>query len=207
MTGQEPEEMDRCSIRLKGYDYSMAGGYYVTIVTQLRESFFGKICDKEMIFNDAGRMVNREWMSLQERFPNIEMGVFQVMPNHLHGVIIIHNPEPVGAGLVPAHATRATISLRATTSTTRATTRVAPTIGEIVGAFKSITTHKYIQGVDEFGWLVFYKRLWQRNYYEHIIRDEADHERIAGYIRDNPVNWDQDEENPQALARSGNDPE
>jgi REP element-mobilizing transposase RayT len=146
-----------------------------------------------MIFNDAGRMVFGEWASLQERFPNIEMGVFQVMPNHLHGIIIIHNPEPVGAGLVPAHAIRAT-------------TRVAPTIGGIVGAFKSITTHKYIQGVDEFAWPVFYKRLWQRNYYEHIIRDQADHERIAGYIRDNPVNWDQDEENPQNLAGSRNKP-
>ena len=156
------------------------------------------------------------------------------MPNHLHGTILIHTPELVGAGLVPAHATRATtftkrattFTKRATTFTKRATTRVAPTgtetmrvaptgteavrvaptIGKIVGAFKSITTHKYIQGVDEFGWPVFYKRLWQRNYYEHIIRDEADHECIAGYIRDNPVNWDWDEENPQNLARSGNDP-
>ncbi len=192
MTGQAPEQSGRRYIRLKGYDYSQAGGYYVTIVTQLRESFFGKICDGEMIFNDAGRMVNIEWGSLQERFPNIETDVFQVMPNHLHGIIIIHNPEPVGAGLVPAHATRAT-----TAHATRATTRVAPTIGEIVGAFKSITTHKYIQGVDEFSWPVFTKKLWQRNYYEHIIRNQAGYERIAGYILDNPLTWDQDEENPQ----------
>jgi len=193
MTEQAPEQFGRRSIRLKGYDYSQAGGYYVTIVTQLRESFLGKICGGEMIFNDAGRMVNIEWGSLQERFPNIETDAFQVMPNHLHGIIIIHNHEPVGAGLVPAHATRAT-------------TRVAPTLGEIVGAFKSITTHKYIQGVDEFAWPVFYKRLWQRNYYEHILRDQADYERIAGYILDTPlrgaypVNWDQDEENPQNPA-------
>jgi REP element-mobilizing transposase RayT len=193
MTEQAPEQFGRRSIRLKGYDYSQAGGYYVTIVTQLRESFFGKICGGEMIFNDAGRMVNIEWGSLQERFPNIETDVFQVMPNHLHGIIIIHNHEPVGAGLVPAHAIRAT-------------TRVAPTLGEIVGAFKSITTHKYIQGVDEFAWPVFYKRLWQRNYYEHILRDQADYECIAGYILDTslrgayPVNWDQDEENPQNPA-------
>jgi REP element-mobilizing transposase RayT len=60
--------------------------------------------------------------------------------------------------------------------------------------------------VDGFAWPVFYKRLWQRNYYEHIIRDQADYERIAGYILDNPVNWDQDEENPKNLVRSGNDP-
>ena len=106
MTRQAPEgsgrpfdvAQGRRSIRLKGYDYSLAGGYSITIVTQLRESFFGKICGGEMIFNDAGRMVIGEWASLQERFPNIEMDVFQVMPNHLHGIIIIHNPELVGAG-------------------------------------------------------------------------------------------------------------
>jgi REP element-mobilizing transposase RayT len=190
MTGQEPEQLGRRSIRLKGYDYSQAGGYYITIVTQLRESFFGKICDGEMIFNDAGRMVNIEWGALQERFPNIETDIFQVMPNHLHAIIIIHNPEPVGAGLVPAHVTMPAHA-------TRATTRVAPTIGEIIGAFKSITTHKYIQGVDEFAWPVFYKKLWQRNYYEHILHDQADYEHVAAYILDNPVNWDKDDENPQ----------
>lgn len=197
MSGPAPEQVGRKSIRLKGYDYTRAGGYYVTIVTQLRESFFGKICAGEMIFNDAGRMVNTEWRSLQERFPNIETDVFQVMPNHLHGIIIIHTPEPVGAGLVPAHA------IGAPAHATRATTRVAPTLGEIVGALKSITTHKYIQGVDEFAWPVFYKRLWQRNNYEHILRDQADYERVAGYILDNPVNWDQDEENPQNPVGAG----
>jgi putative transposase len=126
-------------------------------------------------------MVYAAWQALLQRFPNIENDVFQVMPNHFHGVLVIHN-SPVGAGLVPAQ-------------TSRATTGVAPTLGKIVGAFKSITTHEYIQGVDKLGWPQFYKRLWQRNYYEHIIRDQADYERIAGYILDNPVNWDKDEEN------------
>ena len=186
----DPKIYHRHSIRLLGYDYSQAGGYYVTIVAQLRESFFGKICGRGMIFSDAGRMVSIEWMALQERFPNIETNIFQVMPNHLHGIIFIHNPGPVGTGLVPAHATRAT-------------TRVAPTLGEIIGAFKSITTHKYIQGVDKFAWPIFYKKLWQRNYYEHILRDQADYERVAGYILDNPGNWDKDEENPQYAAGYG----
>jgi REP element-mobilizing transposase RayT len=169
MTGQEPEQLGRRSIRLKGYDYSQAGGYYITIVTQLRESFFGKICDGEMIFNDAGRMVNIEWGALQERFPNIETDVFQVMPNHLHGILVIHNPEPVGAGLVPAHDPAHDPGL-VPAHPTKVTTKIIPTLGEIVGAFKSITTHKYIQGVNEFAWPVFYKKLWQRNYYEHILR-------------------------------------
>jgi putative transposase len=188
-------------LRLKGYDYSQEGGYFITIVTQLREPFFGKIDKGEMIFSDAGKMVISEWLALPVRFPDIDMDVFQLMPTHLHGVILIHNPatsdpplmptvgaslEPaqiVGAGLVPA-------------PHLRATTRVAPTLGEIIGAFKSITTHEYIQGVKGKAWHPFEKRLWQHNYYEHIIRNEADYERIAAYILDNPANWDQDAENP-----------
>ena len=82
----------------------------------------------------------------------------------------------------------------------RATTRVAPTIGQIIGAFKSITTHEYIKGVDKFGWPVFTKKLWQRNYYEHIIRNQDDYERIAGYILDNPLNWNRDDENPSTIS-------
>ena len=78
----------------------------------------------------------------------------------------------------------------------RAGTRPAPTLGDIVGAFKSITTHEYILGVDNKNWPQFYKRLWQRNYYEHVIRDEADLNRIQDYIQSNPANWDEDEENP-----------
>ncbi len=182
--GENENILGRRSIRLKGYDYSQAGGYYVTIVTQLQESFFGGIRAGEMILNDAGRMVKVEWESLNIRFPNINIDVYQVMPNHFHGLIFIFPPVSVGAGLVPA-------------PISRATTRVAPTLGNIIGAFKSITTHKYIQGVDEFTWPAFYRRLWQRNYYEHIIRNLADYERIASYIINNPVNWDKDEENPQ----------
>jgi putative transposase len=181
----------RTSIRMKGYDYSQAGGYFVTIVTQLRDPFFGRIYNGEMLLNDAGRMVNIEWKALQERFPNINVDVFQIMPNHFHGIIIIHSPETVGAGLVPAHPAQT-----GSTTRVRATTRVAPTIGEIVGAFKSITTHKYIHGVEECGWPVFTKKLWQRNYYEHIIRNENDYERVANYIFENPSNWDKDNENP-----------
>ena len=141
-----------------------------------------------MILNDAGKMVYAEWMNLQERFSNIEIDVFQIMPDHFHGIIIIHTP--VGAGLVP--------SVGAGLVPTP--TRVAPTIGEIVGAFKSITTHEYIQGVEKFAWPVFYKRLWQRNYYEHIIRGQADYERIADYILDNPARWDKDED-PKNTSR------
>ena len=178
----DPQKHHRRSIRLKDYDYSQAGAYYVTINVQNRECLFGEIVDYEMILNDAGKMIEAQWLALLERFPNIELDVYQVMPNHFHGVIVIVEHEfgaytGPGAGIKPAPTHK-------------------PTLGDIVGAFKSITTHEYIQGVDTKNWQQFYKRLWQRNYYEHVVRGEADLNRIRDYIQSNPANWDEDEENP-----------
>jgi hypothetical protein len=126
----------RKSIRLKGYDYSKSCGYFVTIVTQLHKPFFGKICNGEMLLNDAGRMVMKAWASLPERFSNIAMDVFQVMPNHLHAILFIHDPKSVGAGLVPAHYLVPAPGLACTKAAGigvpapgRATTRVALPLG------------------------------------------------------------------------------
>jgi putative transposase len=180
----------RKSIRLKEYDYSQAGGYFVTIVTQGRECLFGEIVDGEMVLNEAGRMVNAAWEALTGRFPNTELGLHQLMPNHFHGTIFI-----VGATLVVA---------RLVVSLDRAGTRPAPTLGAMVGAFKSITTHEYILGVKQSGWPPFGGKLWRRNYYEHILRDQPDYERIANYIAINPAKWDGDEENPACLRQRAN---
>jgi putative transposase len=190
----DPKVHHRKSIRLLGYDYSQAGAYFVTIVAQGRESFFGKIIDGEMVLNDSGRMVIAIWESMAERFSNVELGAFVVMPNHFHAIVIIHDTT-VGAGLVPA--------LGEGMNPTGATTRVVPTgngptLGQIIGAFKSISTHEYITGVDEKGWARFYKRLWQRNYYEHIIRNEREMQAKWDYILDNPAMWEADEENPKS---------
>jgi REP element-mobilizing transposase RayT len=183
----DPQKHHRKSIRLKGYDYSQAGAYFVTLVAQGREPFFGKVVDGEMVLNEAGKMVKVIWEAMPERFPNIELGAFVVMPNHFHAVVIIHTL--VGAGLVPAPGF----------DETGATTRVAPTnpstLGHIIGAFKSITTHEYITGVDEKGWARFDKRLWQRNYYERIIRNEREMGSVWRYIEANPTMWDADKEN------------
>lgn len=180
-----PEKPKRKFLRLRGYDYSQAGGYYVTIVTQGRECMFGEIVRGEMILADAGKMVVKWWNELPGKFPSVTVDAFVVMPNHFHGVIIIHGT--VGAGLVPAQ----NFILPPSTGTT---TRVAPTLGDIVGAFKSITTLEYIRGVKQFNWRRFNGKLWQRNYYEHIIRNEEDYERIFNYIESNPSNWAEDEE-------------
>jgi REP element-mobilizing transposase RayT len=161
----DPKIHHRRSIRLPGYDYSKAGAYFVTIVAQGRESFFGKIVDGTVVLNDAGQMVVAIWESMCERFPNINLGAFVVMPNHFHAIVIIRDVT-VGAGLntrngyVPAPVRNAEREGAAT----RAAPTKSPTLGSVIGAFKSITTHEYIIGVDEKGWPQFNKRLWQRNY-------------------------------------------
>ena len=186
----DPQKHHRRSIRLKEYDYSQAGAYYVTIDVQNRECLFGEIVNYEMILNEAGKMVNEQWNALLERFPSIELDVYQAMPNHFHGIIIVI--APVGTTLVVAPV----LDISQQGAGTSPAPTKKPTLGDIIGAFKSITTHEYILGVDNKNWLQFYKRLWQRNYYEHVIRDEADLNRIRDYIQSNPANWDEDEENP-----------
>jgi len=185
----DPQKHHRRSIRLKEYDYSQAGAYYVTINVQNRECLLGEIVNYEMVLNEAGKMIDEQWNALPQRFPNIDLDVYQVMPNHSHGIIVI--VEPVGATLVVAR----NMDMK-NIHENRAGIKPAPALGDIVGAFKSITTHEYIKGVDNKNWPQFYKRLWQRNYYEHVIRDEADLNRIQDYIQSNPANWDEDEENP-----------
>ena len=183
--GFDPERHHRRSLRLKGYDYTQAGAYFVTICTQDRACLFGEVVGDAMRLNDAGRMVVAEWERLAKRFPGVELDAFVVMPNHVHGILVI--TDPVGAGLVPAH--------------DGATTRVAPTVGDIVGAFKSRTTVGYIHGVKARGWPPFRRRLWQRNYYEHIIRHDESLNRIRRHIAENPLRWHLDRENPQAVDK------
>ena len=126
-------------------------------------------------------MVAKQWKELNKRFPEVKTDAHVVMPNHLHGVVWL-----VGAPLVGA-----------LDDGTRATTRVAPTLGHVIGAFKSITTDEYIAGVKRHGWAPFSQRVWQRNYYEHVIRSETSLNAIREYIESNPLRWMDDPENPE----------
>ena len=201
MSDSNPNFYNRRSIRLKGYDYSKAGLYFITLCIQNRECLFGEIVgaalvaahnaqpphSQSMILNDAGRMIESEWLAIKKRFPNIELHEFVVMPNHFHGILeIVENDGEIRG--------RATTRERATTRV-GATTRVAPTktIGDMMDAFKSITTVEYIRGAKNHGWKRFDQKLWQRNYWEHIIRDEGSLERIVNYIIHNPDKWDEDQ--------------
>lgn len=215
----DPQKYHRRSLRLKGYDYSQAGAYFVTVCVQDRACLFGEVFGEQMHLNEAGQMVLEEWNTLPVRFSAVELDVFCVMPNHVHGILVI---ECVGAGLVPAP------SPSAASARSGATTRVAPTpgigtasdmeacerpitetrqarlhaLGDVVGAFKSFTTGLYIHGVRQSGWPGFRGRLWQRNYHDHIIRSDESLQRIRQYILDNPACWETDPENPQAVKKA-----
>ncbi|MEH0157482.1 transposase [Limibacter armeniacum] len=196
----DPQKHHRRSIRLKGYDYSQAGLYFITTCVQNRKYLFGKINNGEMILNDAGKMIETEWLDLKNRFPNIELHEFVVMPNHFHSILEIQN-TPVRAPLVGALGADAQdVDIRNNGDNETQHSHMKgqqglsqqKTVGDMMDAFKSITTVEYIRGVKQMGWQPFDGKLWQRNYYEHIIRNEAACQRIVAYIINNPVNWDKD---------------
>jgi len=174
----------RKSPRLPEYDYALAGGYFITIATLKHLPFFGKVVDGEMRKNKAGWMIQKEWLCLQNNFSRVELYQFIVMPNHFHGILFITESN-VGEGLVPSHQ-----SLHGrNTPPERASTRDAPTLSEIVGVFKSKTTNKYIQGVKEHNWPAYHDRLWQRPFYDRVIRNENELDKLREYIHHNVSKW------------------
>jgi len=200
----------RKSIRLKGYDYSQTGLYFITICCQNRACLFGEIpvgadlrvCPApKTILNDAGIMIESEWLKLPERFINIELHEYIVMPNHFHAILQI-----VGAALVVAQNDTVAQNDMIDATEKGQPQGIAPTIapiiaptgktvGDMVGAFKSITTVEYIRGVKNDDWQRFDGKLWQRNYWEHIIRNQNEYQRISEYIINNPINWNLDKLN------------
>ena len=187
------KKSDRKAIRLKEYDYSSPGYYFVTICTKDRKCLFGEITDQGMGFNDAGSMVKKVWDELPIFYPNITRDVFVVMPNHIHGIIIIDSFKNAGAGprACPEHPGAIDGQPQG----------VAPTnqdlsLPDIVHRFKSMTTNQYIKNVKQNDWKPFNKKLWQRNYYEHVIRNDIDLEETREYILNNPKKWDLDKNNP-----------
>ena len=175
----DPEIHRRRSIRLDGYDYSSAGAYFISIVAQGRLCLFGSVVDGAMRLNDAGKMVRRVWDGMPGRFQLVALDEFVVMPNHVHGVIFIRQPAPT------------------TEATAGSTAGVAPRLGDVVRVFKSVTTVEYGKGVRGTGWQRFEKRLWQRNYYERVVRNESELGAIREYIANNVKNWELDRENPR----------
>ncbi len=160
----------RKSIRLKGYDYSLPGLYFVTICTRNRIHRFGKIANNKMVLNENGKIVEYVWKHLIDHYPSIRLHDYVVMPNHFHGIVqilsVMDMVSPVGEGLKP--------------SPTKPLT-------EIVRGFKTFSARKINELHHTIG-----ENVWQRNYYEHIIRTQMSYEHIVNYIRLNPIHWGND---------------
>ena len=180
----------RRSIRLRGFDYSGSGAYFITVCTHQRQPLFGHIADGIMVLNAAGEMVESVWRELVNKFPGIRLHEFVTMPNHIHGVIEIM--QPVGADLcVCPELCVCPDGANAYKGECKGSHTGAP-LPEIVQWFKTMTTNACIRGVKHDGWRPFAGRVWQRNYYEHVIRDQRAYLHIAGYIRSNPLQWPAD---------------
>ena len=168
----------RRSLRLQGYDYSRAGAYFVTICTQNHECKFGKIADGRIQLNDAGKMVQAVWDEIPTHYNGIEIDEFVIMPNHFHGIVIIVN------GFLPCYSDSEHLfdSLNPNKLS----------LSEVVHRFKTMTTKRYTDGVRQNGWPSFPGRLWQRNYWERVVRNELELRQIREYIQNNPSQWEMD---------------
>jgi len=186
----DPDIYHRRSIRSEDFDYSSNGAYFVTVCAQNRLCLFDN--------PDVQDMIETVWQDLPNRFSNIELDERVVMPNHFHGIIVINPSAKKGDHKDRPYTTNENTDRRGE-SCIRPHGTHPDSIGRIIQSFKSLTTVEYTRGVKENGWTRFNKRLWQRNYYEHVIRNENELNEIRQYIRTNPENWETDKENPKFI--------
>jgi len=175
----DPPRHHRRSIRLPAYDYARAAAYFVTLVAHTRESLFGQVIDSEMRLSVLGLVVAEEWRRTRDIRGEIQLDAFVAMPNHIHAIVIIAD-QTVNVG---AHG--------------RAPLRRPPrSLGSFIAGFKSAVTKRINEIRGTAGLPV-----WHRNYYEHVIRNEEELDRIRQYIAGNPTCWDHDRENPDYRPR------
>ena len=200
----DPAVHHRRSIRLPGHEHAQPGAYFVRICTHGRACLFGSVVNDEMLVNEWGRIVASCWTELSRHCPSVDLDAFVVMPNHVHGILAL--TEPVGAGSPrphgvdsperqpEAHFTRGALTRKGAET---APLRPTPTLGQVVAYFKYESTKRINQLRDIGG-----KALWQRNYYEHIIRSEGSLHEIREYIVTNPQRWVLDSLHPDNAGNS-----
>ncbi len=175
----DPKKHHRHSIRLRNYDYASAGAYYVTICSFRRECLLGDVVDGNMVLNSYGHLAAAVWLWLEDRYPYVRLDAWVLMPNHMHGVLVIlADAEQDGR---------------------RGGSRTAPThqrksLGRLVGAFKTVST-KHINILRDTPGMP----VWQRNYHERVIRNGAELQRIRAYIGMNPARWPEDDNHPSKV--------
>ena len=185
----DPNPYHRRSIRLKGYDYSLSGAYFVTICVHYGQCLLGEIVDDEIHPSSFGQIAADCWNDLPNHYRHMSLDAFIVMPNHVHGIVVltdtpggpITHPDqyneaiPIEGGMDGAHASK------------------RPPLSEIIRAFKTFSAKQINLQQKRTG-----TSFWQRNYYEHIIRNERSYFAIRDYIVNNPVNWNKDQLHPHA---------
>ena len=182
MNNEKPKYRRR-SLRLPDYDYTQPRAYFVTICTWKRHSLFGEVVDDTMILNRSGQVARDQWIRLSIRFPQADFSKYIIMPNHVHGIIWITS-EMMGTGDKLTD-----ISKKSLTHRTNHKNQIAlRSLGTLVRAYKSSVTWR-LHTLDQSTRMP----IWQRNYYEHIIRDEQDLQNISDYIQTNPCKWEQDQ--------------
>lgn len=193
--GCDPEKHHRRSFRLKDYDYTQSGAYFVTIVAWGRQEIFGGIQDGNMSLNHFGQIVMRAWWGLPRHYPDAVLHEFCVMPNHVHGIIQLVEPDPCKGGSVTAAGLGSGQVLTEhhyehIEGKTRPYRR-RHGLPEIVRAFKSFSARQvnYLRQTPG-------SPVWQRNYYERVVRNEDELRQMGEYILNNPLGWETDEENP-----------
>ncbi len=164
------EQSSRHTLRLSSYDYASEGMYFVTICAYERMKLFGRIVKDKSFLSPLGRIIDKYLLSMQTHYKGLSVDEHVVMPNHIHVIINIGR-----------------------------TRGSAPTLGTIIKRLKSFVIHEYAKGINDYGWEPYKDKIWQRNYYEHIVRDDNDLERIRLYIRNNPANWSKDKLNKFSL--------
>ena len=177
---------NRRSIRFKGYDYTSPGWYYITICTHQQECIFGNIRNGEMVLSPIGKIAQKYWLEIPDHFKHVELDEFVVMPNHIHGIIIINDNRRGVRSNAPTEPNN-------NINPENYFSQISPqsgTLGVIIRAYKSSVTrwcrkNNYDQSI------------WQRNYYEHIIRNDKELYEIRKYIINNPMKWELDNEHPR----------
>jgi REP element-mobilizing transposase RayT len=164
--------------RLENHDYSHPGFYYITICTKNRENYFGKITENGMELSDMGNIVKQHWLKIPENFNDVDLDLYTIMPNHIHGIIIIKND-------VKRIRNRQACSLQK---------RNHQKLPVIIGSFKSGVTRT----LNEMSQIPFFS--WQKSYYDRIIRNNRELDKIREYIKNNPVNWRNDRDNKENLS-------
>ena len=173
----------RSSLRLRGFDYASPGAYFVTVCTWRRNCLLGDVVDGEVRLSPLGEIVTDCWKGISEHLPYAAVDVSIVMPNHMHGILFLHGERPSAGTVGATHASP--LHIPDTTSG-----QALSSLSAVVGSYKAASTRLINRQRGTAG-----DPVWQRGFYEHVIRDEADLHRIRRYIEENPLRWAEDEEN------------